>query len=328
MSSHHNAVGISLFVLTLLLLGAQYARAPRQKPLPAWGWVGLAIILVAEFFLFRHSQWVSIYFTPLAWTGYLLLIDGLVWSLRGQSCLSSTPRDFLALAFWSFPLWLVFEAYNWHLKNWTYTGLPDNLFLQGLGYVWSFATIWPAIFETADFLQAIGFFAPQGKFRLAFPGAAQVCMVILGLLSVSVPVLLPMRVGQYLFGPVWVGFIFLLDPINDRWGGRSLVRELGIGRTSTLYSFLASGLVCGIIWEFWNNWAAARWLYVFPLWQEWKIFEMPAPGFLGFPPFALECFVMYEFLRAARGQLLGFRRGPEMQVAGSQLRGRFMNRPD
>jgi hypothetical protein len=29
------------------------------------------------------------------------------------------------------------------------------------------------------------------------------------------------------------------------------------------------------------------------MFQRQKIFEMPAPGYLGFPPFALECFVMY-----------------------------------
>ena len=29
-----------------------------------------------------------------------------------------------------------------------------------------------------------------------------------------------------------------------------------------------------------------------------KLFEMPLPGFLGFPAFALECFTMYVFLRA------------------------------
>jgi hypothetical protein len=51
--------------------------------------------------------------------------------------------------------------------------------------------------------------------------------------------------------------------------------------------------VCGWLWEFWNNWAAAKWHYVFPIGQGWKIFEMPAPGYLGFLPFALECFVMY-----------------------------------
>jgi hypothetical protein len=29
-----------------------------------------------------------------------------------------------------------------------------------------------------------------------------------------------------------------------------------------------------------------------------KIFEMPLPGYFGFPPFAVECFVMYVFVRA------------------------------
>jgi hypothetical protein len=28
-----------------------------------------------------------------------------------------------------------------------------------------------------------------------------------------------------------------------------------------------------------------------------KLFEMPVLGFLGFPPFALECFLMYRFVR-------------------------------
>jgi hypothetical protein len=34
-----------------------------------------------------------------------------------------------------------------------------------------------------------------------------------------------------------------------------------------------------------------------------KIFEMPVPGYLGFPAFALECFTMYVFVRTliARG---------------------------
>jgi hypothetical protein len=32
--------------------------------------------------------------------------------------------------------------------------------------------------------------------------------------------------------------------------------------------------------------------------QSLKIFEMPVPGYFGFPPFALECFTMYVFVRA------------------------------
>ncbi len=29
--------------------------------------------------------------------------------------------------------------------------------------------------------------------------------------------------------------------------------------------------------------------------QEWNLFAMPMPGYLGFPPFAAECFVLFAF---------------------------------
>ena len=34
-----------------------------------------------------------------------------------------------------------------------------------------------------------------------------------------------------------------------------------------------------------------------PILGDIKIFEMPVLGFLGFPPFCLECFVLYQFAR-------------------------------
>src|SRR5579884_4175989 len=125
----------------------------------------------------------------------------------------------------------------------------------------------------------------------------------------SVPVVVPARIGQYLFAFVWVGFVLLLDPLNYAWGSRSLLREWESGSTTIFWSYMAAGIVCGIFWEFWNYWATARWLYIFPILQGAKIFEMPAPGFLGFPPFAVECFVMYETLKAVGRQLVGFRQG-------------------
>jgi hypothetical protein len=35
-----------------------------------------------------------------------------------------------------------------------------------------------------------------------------------------------------------------------------------------------------------------------------KVFEMPLPGYLGFPPFALECAVMYNFIKSLDEQVL------------------------
>ena len=50
--------------------------------------------------------------------------------------------------------------------------------------------------------------------------------------------------------------------------------------------------------EFWNYWAGAKWHYTVPIMEHTKIFEMPVPGYFGFPAFALECFTMYVFVRA------------------------------
>jgi len=106
------------------------------------------------------------------------------------------------------------------------------------------------------------------------------------------PFLVSPAVARYMAAPVWLGFIFLLDPINRRLGGPSLVEQPD--RTIRL---LLSGLLCGVLWEFWNYWAGAKWHYTVPIMEHTKIFEMPLPGYLGFPPFALECFTMFTFVR-------------------------------
>jgi hypothetical protein len=316
MSDLHTISGVLLFAFAVVLLVVGYARAPKRERLPLWGWAGAAVILLAEVFLFAGERWVAIYFTPLAWTGYLLLIDGAVWSLRGKSRLGSTLRGFLALAFWSVPLWLIFEAYNLRLANWTYVGLPENPLLQAIGYTWSFATIWPAIFETADFVAALNWLQSRRRRSLVLGRATHVSLIALGAMFVTLPVLTPVAIGRYLFGAVWVGFVLLLDPINHMSGGHSILGDFEQGRRSTLYSFLASGFVCGVFWEFWNYWAAAKWVYVFPIMQGWKIFEMPLAGYLGFLPFALECFAMYEFLGTLRRHLRGASIASTWQIRG------------
>jgi hypothetical protein len=61
---------------------------------------------------------------------------------------------------------------------------------------------------------------------------------------------------------------------------------------------MLAGLICGLMGEFWNYWAGSRWIYSVPFFGEWKVFEMPVLGFLGFPPFALECWVLYHLIQA------------------------------
>ena len=70
-------------------------------------------------------------------------------------------------------------------------------------------------------------------------------------------------------------------------------------------ALLAAGFICGLLWEFWNYWATAKWTYELaflgPL-EDIRYFEMPVAGLLGFPPFALECWVMFQTTIALIGR--------------------------
>src|SRR2546426_1047853 len=117
------------------------------------------------------------------------------------------------------------------------------------------------------------------------------------LVGVVLAVALPLAVvSPWLVPLVWVGYVLLLEPINYRWGRASWLRALERGDASLVASLLASGLVCGVLWEFWNYRALAQWTYTVPYFGAVKVFEMPVLGYLGFPPFALECYAMYNFL--------------------------------
>ncbi len=312
MNSAHLPVGMVLVGVTVGFLGLRYFSRPKSGAFRLWGWAGLVLLALFGTLLVFRVGWVSTFFTPLCWTAYLLLADAAVCSLKGSSRLSESPREFLLLALASIPLWLIFEAYNLRMQNWAYVGLPANPVLRNFGYAWSFATIWPAIFETADLLKALGLFSRSIRPHAPFSRTDRTTLVVVGALFLAVPVLLPLGIGQYLFAPVWVGFVLLLDPLNYAWGGHSLLRDWEKGDASLFRNFMAAGLVCGVFWEFWNYWATARWLYIFPILQGWKIFEMPLPGFLGFPAFAVECFVMFESVKVLARGLFQTRQGDQI----------------
>jgi hypothetical protein len=190
---------------------------------------------------------------------------------------------------------VIFETYNkYSIRNWYYVGLPDDLLLRYFGYVWAFATIWPAIFETGDLVSALrDRRASAGRvdrpLRQSIGGLGWAA-VAAGALMLIVPVAVH---STYLAAPIWLGFIFLLDPLNARAGEESILGDWRAGRTGRLVNLLAAGLICGLLWECWNYWAGTKWMYNVPILPNVKIFEMPILGFGGFPPFAVECFVMY-----------------------------------
>jgi hypothetical protein len=244
-------------------------------------------------------EWVSTFFTPICWTGYILAMDAAVFRVRGRSLLRSEPQAFVWMAVLSIFLWLVFEAYNLQLHNWTYVGLPRNEYVRYLGYGWSFATIWPGVLETTDFLLAT-LFRKRGPAPEPPDSRKPVIGWILpGLAMLIFPLVAPFYMQAYLFALVWLGFIAVADPLNYRARRPSVWGDLSQGYRARLWALLLAGFLCGILWEFWNYWASAKWLYIFPILEQYRLFEMPVLGFLGFPAFAVEIFAMYVMAASA-----------------------------
>jgi hypothetical protein len=272
------------------------------RRLPAYAWAGLLAMIVSQIGVLRQIEPFWSWHTPIAWTGYILFVDGLIWRRRGESWLRNAPAEFLFLACASVPLWIVFELYNtFTLQNWYYVGLPENPLVRYFGYAWSFATISPAIFETAELISALrDRRAPPWRRtpRVRVPlGTSGRISVAAGALMVVVPIVHP---SPWLAAPVWLGYFFLLDPLNAAArdeSSESIRGDFAAGHRQRFVHLLAAGLVCGLIWEFWNYWSRTKWIYTVPVPPHVKIFEMPVLGFGGFPPFALECFAMYVFVR-------------------------------
>lgn len=270
-----------------------------MRRLPFYGWFGLLTILVSQACMFARIEPFYHWHTPIAWTGYILLVDAIVWKRRGNSWLRNNRAELFFVTCVSVPLWVIFEIYNkYSIHNWYYIGLPRLLLLRYFGYVWSFATILPAIFETADLFSSLrdrraapDRLDPQGPRRL---GGLAWLAVAAGAAMVGVPIFVH---STYLAAPVFLGFIFLIDPLNARAGHESIISDWYRGHTARVRNLLAAGLICGLLWEFWNYWGGAKWIYNVPILPDLKIFEMPVLGFLGFPPFAVECFVMYVAVR-------------------------------
>jgi len=270
-------------------------------------WLGLAIMIVSQAATLTHTEPFWSWNTPIAWSGFIIFADAIVWRARGHSWIRSAPREFIALAAASILLWVVFEGFNLIIRNWYYTGLPESAALRYFGYAWSFATIWPAIFIGAELVAVTrgargsgraGESSGSGEARASAPPALPALLsVAAGALMLASPFLTSPSVARYLAAPVWLGFILLLDPINARLGGESLWRDWRAGRADRVINLSLSGILCGVLWEFWNYWSRAKWHYSVPIMEHLKVFEMPVPGYLGFPAFALECFTMYVFVR-------------------------------
>lgn len=277
------------------------SRSQDQNSFKFYGYIGLLILIIAETLLFLRVYWVGVFFTPIAWTGYILFIDSLIFKLKGSSLIATRTKQFLVMLPLSVGFWLIFEFYNMFLENWHYTNLPDQIWIKFIGYTWSFATIWPAILLTNELIMTLRIFDKKTLTPRRISARVLYYSIALGAIFLAIPVVFP---SPYLAVLIWTGFILLLDPVNYLNREKSMLKEIEKGSLEVFLSLLLSGLWCGLLWEFWNFWAIGKWIYTVPILADVKIFEMPAIGYFGFLVFAVEVYVMYNFARLVSRALL------------------------
>ncbi len=270
-------------------------KSVSSRTLPGYAVGGCLLLIFSEVLLFLRVPFVRDYFYILAWWPYILLADGLVYRKSGFSIIRSRPASFLDLLSWSVTFWLIFELFNIRLSNWHYVNLVPYTPFRWVGYSLSFATVLPGLFETFLLLKG---YTRLGKVKNRLPvRVTNTVTLTAGLMATGILFLiLPLAFPRYCYPLIWGAFVLFLEPLNLRARAPSLMEDLAKGRSGKIVLLLASGLVCGFLWEFWNYWSESKWIYTVPFVGNLKIFEMPLPGFLGFPPFALECYVMYSFV--------------------------------
>jgi predicted flap endonuclease-1-like 5' DNA nuclease len=259
----------------------------------------LAVFTASTIGLVLLVEPVLAWYYHLAWWSYIVAVDALNRRQAGRSLLRDRPGEFLWLALVSVAWWTLFEALNLRLGNWYYVMDHAQRAVRWTGGVLAFATVLPGIVETVELIENLGRLRTVRVKPLAWsPQKAPAC-VVLGAACFALPLAWP----DTFFPLTWGSFVFLAEPWNRAHAKRSFLRDLEAGEAGPFCRTLLAGLVCGVLWEAWNYWARTKWIYTVPGFEDLKAFEMPLTGFLGFPPFAVECLVILRFLGEMRRRL-------------------------
>lgn len=262
------------------------------------GFVAVLCLLISEILLFKRVEPFYSWFYPFAWWSYIVICDSLVYRRKGNSLIISRTGEFFLLIFWSLVIWLFFEFINLFIRNWYYINTTPLPWVQAAGFIVSYGTVLPGLFETMELLETTSLLKNSRSKPFKVTNRWYVASFIVGMICLFLPFLLP----QYTFPLVWGSLIFLLEPFNHHFGGRSLLKDWEKGSPRKFYLLLLAGMICGLLWEFWNFWANTKWVYTVPFFEKIKLFEMPLLGFFGFPPFTVECYVIMSFIGLFRGK--------------------------
>jgi hypothetical protein len=194
----------------------------------------------------------------------------------------------------SAPAWWLFELINWRTQNWFYDG---KHFFTDVEYAIlatiSFSTVMPAVFETAELVGSFKWIINFKKLRALSPTKSTLNNFFLtGFTMLALVIIFP----QYFYYFEWAAVYFILEPINYKLKNRTLFDYTIKGNWSPIVALTIGTLICGFFWEMWNYFSYPKWIYDTPMVNFLHVFEMPLLGYIGYIPFSLELFAIYNFI--------------------------------
>jgi len=239
--------------------------------------------------LLRRLDPFQYFFYNAAWWSYIIFLDAL-WAYKKKTFLVLN-KNLPCLIVISCAFWCIFEMVNVRLENWFYITLPHQTLLRYGGYLLAYGTVLPALYVTQEYIAS--WIGPVRMRPLTIPHYA-FWAPFSGILALLLVLAFPL----YFFPLTWIFSALILDGYNYWKGYGSLMKEIEKGHLERIVSYMAAGLVCGLLWEFWNFWSLSKWVYSVPFFEEFKIFEMPVPGYMGFVVFGIEVMTAMSFIHA------------------------------
>ena len=255
--------------------------------------LGLAWIAAGYGLAIAGVEPVATFFFLVAWAGLIYTVDRAIACIEGRSLIARVGAGgFVALVLWSAANWFLYELANLRLANWHYVFVTDRDGLRVVGTILAFGTVLPGVFWIDHWLLARGWPGAWRGRAVHLGEKALLGLQLLGATWLGLCLLYP----GHCFPLLWGVTALLVAPINFRHGVDGLLRQWERGDYGPTARLLVAGAIAGGCWELFNFWARAKWIYTVPFFDELKLFEMPLLGFLGFPPFALECACVYRLL--------------------------------
>ena len=294
-------LGLALFAIAPTapilrrLISFRAETGPRRpgRPLPWWGWAGVAAGAASWILAWGRLPWMAGLqphtFTPL-WVATIAVVNALTYRRTGRCLLLFRTRGFLLLFPVSAAYWWSFEYLNRFVGNWHYLGV------RGFGaaeyFLFAtlpFSTVLPAVLSTRELL--LSFRRLSGAFRdwrpltPRKPGAIALAALLLscaGLFAVGI-------VPDIVFPLVWVAPPLVLVSLTALRGEPHALSGIAAGDWRSFVASSLAALCCGFFWEMWNSGSFAKWVYSVPYVDAFHVFQMPLLGYAGYLPFGVLC---------------------------------------